>query len=178
VRRNRSAGSIPNHASFKRCMLLNACMPKHLLKAFTCLFASRAGLLPDVLSQLTPQRPGGHGASAARRIADVLSMAQAAVKKEKHRAAATLAPLVAYDAGLKERLHGRSASARRMCGVNAVSRKEDNVGTATSPFVTPSVCPVLGYQIMLLVLIQRDYLEHSCCVGPCIHKALQFSSVL
>lgn len=121
-----------------------------------CLLAGLRGLLlvfradsaPDAFSRMLQQRPGSHGASAAARIADVLSMAQAAVRKERQRAAATPAPILVRAGGARGAVRGRCASAAsgRMRSVNVVSSRRaksagasQQQGIATSPFVTAGV---------------------------------------
>lgn len=103
------------------------------------------------------QRPGSQGASAAARIADVLSMAQTAVRKQHHRVAATPAPVLVRARGARAgptyvgargALSGRSATAAAggMRGRHALSGKRAKSagaarlqGTATSPFVAAGV---------------------------------------
>lgn len=122
--------------------------------------------MPDAFSSLLPQRAGNYGASAASRIADVLSMAQAAVRKEKQRAAATPAPAVISSAGPRGAMRGRcvAAAAGSMRGVHAVAGRRaksagaaQQRGIATSPFVTAGAHPNSTEGWVLIVFCTRKY---------------------
>ena len=121
--------------------------------------AYRADAAPDAFSSMLQQRPGSQGASAASRIADVLCMAQAAVRKQRHRAAATPAPTIIRAGGARgDAMRGgfASSAAGRMSGGHALlSRRAKSAGAArqhciaTSPFVTAGAIPAVVVAIVL-----------------------------